>query len=242
MKVAIIDDEPLAVELLAHYVQQIPYLELTGTWNSAVEAMDAMQTIAPDLLLLDIQMPGMTGMQLARQLPSHTMIIFTTAFPQYALEGYQVNSVDYLLKPIHFPLFEKAITKAWQRYQAIRPEEAFIYVKSESKQVRIYLRDIQYIESLKDYVRIHLCPGSVSSAQTGKETPNVVTMISMKSLESCLPTPQFMRVHRSFIVQMSMVSNISKQGLLLADIRIPISDTYHDAVMNFVREHHLHES
>lgn len=242
MKVAIIDDEPLAVELLVHYVQQIPYLELTGTWNSAIEAMDAMQTIAPDLLLLDIQMPGMTGMQLARQLPSHTMIIFTTAFPQYALEGYQVNSVDYLLKPIHFPLFEKAVTKAWQRYQAIRPEEAFIYVKSESKQVRIYLRDIQYIESLKDYVRIHLCPGSVSSAQTGKETPNVVTMISMKSLESCLPTPQFMRVHRSFIVQMSMVSNISKQGLLLADIRIPISDTYHDAVMNFVREHHLHES
>lgn len=242
MKVAIIDDEPLAVELLVHYVQQIPYLELIGTWNSAVEAIDAMQTIAPDLLLLDIQMPGMTGMQLARQLPSHTMIIFTTAFPQYALEGYQVNSVDYLLKPIHFPLFEKAVTKAWGRYQATKIDEAFIYVKSDSRQVRIYLRDIQYIESLKDYVRIHLCPDSVSSAQTGKEAPNVVTMISMKSLESCLPTPQFMRVHRSFIVQMSMVSSINKQGLMLADVRIPISDTYHDSVMAFVREHQLRET
>lgn len=242
MKVAIIDDEPLAIELLVHYVQQIPYLKLVGTWNSAVEALDAIQDVAPDLLLLDIQMPGMTGMQLARQLPSNTMIIFTTAFPQYALEGYQVNTVDYLLKPIHFPLFEKAVTKAWERYQATKTDEAFIYVKSDSRQIRIYLRDIQYIESLKDYVRIHLCPGSISSAQTGKETPNVVTMISMKSLESCLPTPQFMRVHRSFIVQMSMVSSISKQGLLLADVRIPISDTYHDAVNSFIRDHQLRES
>ena len=237
MKVAIIDDEPLAVELLVHYVRQIPFLELAGTWNSAVEAERELQEAQPDLLLLDIQMPELTGMQLARMLPRQTMVIFTTAFPQYALEGYQVNSVDYLLKPIDFPLFSKAIQKAWERHCNMTPDRAFIYVKSDYQQVRIYLRDIRYIESLKDYVKIHLLPSSNMPSSAGGSTRHVVTMISMKTLEAFLPTPQFMRVHRSFIVQMPLVCRIDKQGILLDDVCIPVSDTYRETVMQFVREH-----
>lgn len=237
MKIAIIDDEPLAVELLVHYVQQIPYLELVGTWNNAIEAQLALPEAAPDLLLLDIQMPGMTGMQLAQTLPAHTMVIFTTAFPQYALEGYQVNTVDYLLKPISQPIFQKAITKAWGRYRSIRPDEAFIFVRANSRQIRIHLRDILYIESMKDYVRIHLNQQVVNPSP--KSTRNVVTMVSMKTLETCLPSPQFMRVHRSFIVNMSMITSLGKQGLLVGDTCIPISDSYHAMVMGYVQQHSL---
>ena len=237
MKVAIIDDEPLAVELLVHYVRQIPFLELAGTWNSAVEATEALQEAQPDLLLLDIQMPELTGMQLARMLPRQTMVIFTTAFPQYALEGYQVNSVDYLLKPIDFSLFSKAIQKAWERHCSVAPDKAFLYVKSDYQQVRIYLHEIRYIESLKDYVKIHLLPSSNMPSNAGGPTRHVVTMISMKTLEAFLPTPQFMRVHRSFIVQMPLVCRIDKQGIQLDDVCIPVSDTYREAVMQFVREH-----
>ncbi len=237
MKVAIIDDEPLAVELLARYVQQTPFLELVGTWNSAVEAERGLQQARPDLLLLDIQMPELTGMQLARRLPHQTMVIFTTAFPQYALEGYQVNSVDYLLKPIDFSLFTKAAQKAWERHCQVAPDEAFLYVKCDYRQVRIYLRDIRYIESLKDYVKIHLTSQADVSSATGATQRHVLTLSSMKALEGYLPKPRFMRVHRSYIVQMPLVASFDRQGVRLDDVTIPVSDSYREAVMSYVRQY-----
>ena len=177
---AIIDDEPLAVELLESYVRKTPFLELKGAYNGGITALEALKTEPVDLLFCDIQMPELSGMEFSRILEADTRIIFTTAFEQYALDSYKVNALDYLLKPISYPDFLKAANKALQWYehmQAPAAEIESIFIKTEYKQVQVELRKILYIEGLKDYVKIFI-----------EDEPHpILSLMSMKSLEEMLP-------------------------------------------------------
>ena len=234
IKCAIIDDEPLAAEMLASYAAKTPFLNLVGVYNSAVEAIRTLRSEPVDLLFLDIQMPELSGLEFATILPPETLIIFTTAFDRYAIDSYKVNTVDYLLKPIAYENFLKAADKALRRIvdsrkQATYAADRFIYVKSDYKLVRIDLDDIMYIEGVKDYVRIVLS----NSSQP------VMCLMNMRTLEEYLPTPEFLRVHRSYIVHMSKVQSIDRFRFVFGDTYIPISESYKDVVNDYLNMHTL---
>ena len=230
---AIIDDEPLAAGLLESYVAKTPYLNLTGTYNSAITAMRDLRDNPVPLLFLDIQMPELSGVEFAKILPKDTKIIFTTAFPQYALEGYKVNALDYLLKPISYEDFLRATEKAQDWYNMIQKREAYnddriMFIKSEYKLLRVNLDDILYVEGLKDYVRICL-----------KNGEKIMSLMSMKKLEDYLPRPEFLRTHRSYIVHMPEVRSIDRFRIVFGDIFIPISDNYKEEVQQYLDMHTL---
>ena len=233
MTCAIIDDEPLAAELLASYAQKTTFLELVGTYNSAIEAMKVIRTTPVDLLFLDIQMPELSGLEFATILAPKTMIVFTTAFDRYAVESYKVNAIDYLLKPIAYDAFLHSANKALQMLEtrstqkSVKSEERFFYVKSEYKLIRILIDDILYIEGQKDYVKIRLAAPQKS----------VNCLMNMKALEDYLPQQDFMRVHRSYIVNLKRVEAIDRLRVVIGDTFIPISDTYKDAVTQFIASH-----
>ena len=230
---AIIDDEPLAAGLLESYVAKTPYLNLTGTYNSAITAMRDLRDNPVPLLFLDIQMPELSGVEFAKILPKDTKIIFTTAFPQYALEGYKVNALDYLLKPISYEDFLRATEKAQDWYNMVQKRETYnddriMFIKSEYKLLRINLDDILYVEGLKDYVRICL-----------KNGEKIMSLMSMKKLEDYLPSPEFLRTHRSYIVHMPEVRSIDRFRIVFGDIFIPISDNYKEEVQQYLDNHTL---
>ncbi len=230
---AIIDDEPLAAGLLESYVAKTPYLNLTGTYNSAITAMRDLRDNPVPLLFLDIQMPELSGVEFAKILPRDTKIIFTTAFPQYALEGYKVNALDYLLKPISYEDFLRATEKAQDWYNILQKREAYnddriMFIKSEYKLLRVCLDDILYIEGLKDYVRICL-----------KNGEKIMSLMSMKKLEDYLPHPEFLRTHRSYIVRMPEVRSIDRFRIVFGDVFIPISDNYKEDVQQYLDMHTL---
>lgn len=230
---AIIDDEPLAAGLLESYVAKTPYLNLTGTYNSAITAMRDLRDNPVPLLFLDIQMPELSGVEFAKILPKDTKIIFTTAFPQYALEGYKVNALDYLLKPISYEDFLRATEKAQDWYNMLQKREAYnddriMFIKSEYKLLRVHLDDILYVEGLKDYVRICL-----------KNGEKIMSLMSMKKLEDYLPRPEFLRTHRSYIVHMPEVRSIDRFRIVFGDIFIPISDNYKEEVQQYLDMHTL---
>ncbi|MBQ9237396.1 MAG: response regulator transcription factor [Prevotella sp.] len=244
MTTAIIDDEPLAAELLATYTKKIPFLQLTGTYNSAIEAMKDLRQNPVELLFLDIQMPELSGLEFASILPPATKVVFTTAFDKYAVDSYKVNCIDYLLKPIAFEDFLRAADKANKlNFNASvpvnvpvpvtpDPSGGFIYVKSDYKLVRIFLSDILYVEGLKDYVKIHLSPDNRSGGSR-----NVLCLMNMKDLEDSLPSPEFQRIHRSYIVHMPMADAIERQRIIFGQNYLPISDSYKDAVQQYVNSH-----
>lgn len=232
----IIDDEPLAAELLLSYAKRISYLNVKGTFNSAIAAMRELREHPVDLIFLDIQMPELSGLEFARILPPQTRIIFTTAFNQYAIDGYKVNAMDYLLKPISYDDFLQACNKALeyftsQQIHTSNKEKAdrFIFVKSEYKLVRINLDDVLYIEGVKDYVKIYFDNG---------DKP-VMSLMNMKRIEESLPSPEFMRTHRSYIVNMMKVKVIDRLRIVFNKVYIPISDSYKDEVMSFLDSHTL---
>ena len=230
---AIIDDEPLAAGLLESYVAKTPYLNLTGTYNSAITAMRDLRDNPVPLLFLDIQMPELSGVEFAKILPKDTKIIFTTAFPQYALEGYKVNALDYLLKPISYEDFLRATEKAQDWYNVLQKREAYnddriMFIKSEYKLLRVCLDDILYVEGLKDYVRICL-----------KNGEKIMSLMSMKKLEDYLPHPEFLRTHRSYIVHMPEVRSIDRFRIVFGDVFIPISDNYKEDVQQYLDTHTL---
>lgn len=235
MTCAIIDDEPLAAELLASYAHKTTFLELVGTYNSAIEAMKVIRTTPVDLLFLDIQMSELSGLEFATILSPQTMIVFTTAFDRYAVESYKVNAVDYLLKPISYDAFLHSANKALQLSETRnaqakdKNESRYFYVKSEYKLVRIMLDDILYIEGLKDYVKIHLDSAHKS----------VSCLMNMKTLEDYLPQPEFLRVHRSYIVNMKKVEVIDHLRFVFGDTYIPISDSYKEIILQFISKHTL---
>ena len=232
----IIDDEPLAAQLLLSYAKRISYLNVKGTFNSAIAAMRELREHPVDLIFLDIQMPELSGLEFARILPPQTRIIFTTAFNQYAIDGYKVNAMDYLLKPISYDDFLQACNKALeyftsQQIHTSNKEKAdrFIFVKSEYKLVRINLDDVLYIEGVKDYVKIYFDNG---------DKP-VMSLMNMKRIEESLPSPEFMRTHRSYIVNMMKVKVIDRLRIVFDKVYIPISDSYKDEVMSFLDSHTL---
>lgn len=233
---AIIDDEPLAISLLDSYVNKTPFLELSGKYSSAVNALPILTGTPVDLLFLDIQMPELSGLELSQILNADTRIIFTTAFDQYALDSYKVNALDYLLKPISYPDFLKSANKALQWYELLRKptvetmpatdreEPESIFIKTEYKLVQIELRRILYIEGLKDYVKIYV----------EDEPRPLLSLISMKSMEDMLPATRFVRVHRSFIVQPEKIKVIERNRIIYGKEYIPISDNYKQKFFDFL--------
>ena len=193
LRCAIVDDEPLALGLLESYVKKTPFLQLVGSYSSAVQAMKEIPEQKVELLFLDIQMPELNGLEYSKTVDSRTRIIFTTAFDQYAIDGYRVNALDYLLKPISYTDFLQAVDKAlkWFELSQKTEEKTSIFVKSDYKLVQIELKNILYIEGLKDYIKIYV---------EGTPKP-ILSLMSMKAMEELLPSSKFMRVHRSFIVQ-----------------------------------------
>ena len=230
---AIIDDEPLAAGLLESYARKTPYLQLVGTYNSAILAMKDLRDNPVQLLFLDIQMPELSGIEFAKILPKDTRIIFTTAFPQYAVEGYKVNALDYLLKPVSYDDFLKSTDKALEWFSIIQRQDAyrrdrFMFVKTDYKLQRVNLDDILFIEGLKDYVRFYL-----------KNGEKVMSLMSMKKLEEYLPRPEFLRTHRSYIVHMTETPLVDRFRIVFGENYIPISENYKDDVQNFFDIHTL---
>ena len=233
IKCAIIDDEPLAAGLLESYARKTPFLHLIGTYGSAIEAMKELRDHPAQLLFLDIQMPELSGIEFAKILPQETKVIFTTAFQQYAIEGYKVSALDYLMKPVSYEDFLKAANKAldWftiSQKQQVYAEDRFMFVKSDYKLVRVALADILYIEGLKDYVRIYMEDGQ-----------KIMSLMNMKKLEDYLPRPEFLRTHRSFIVHMTKTQSVDRFRLVFGSEYIPISETYKDDVLQYFDSHTL---
>lgn len=231
---AIIDDEPLAAELLESYAKKTPELHLVGVYGSAVEAMKELRNNPVDLLFLDIQMPELSGMEFAGILPKKTKVIFTTAFDRYAIDGYKVNAVDCLLKPISYDSFVLSVNRVLERCrdvdrQDVMSADGFVYVKSEYKLVKINFDEILYIEGVKDYIKIYF---------RDRRKP-VMSLMNMKKLEDYLPKSQFMRVHRSFIVNMSVADMIDRGRIVAGDTFIPVSESYKEQVQEYIDRHTL---
>ena len=238
IRCAIIDDEPLAIGLLASYVKKTPSLELCGTYSSAIQAMEMLPNNPVDLLFLDIQMPELNGLEFSKMVPEKTRIVFTTAFEQYAIDGYRANALDYLLKPISYADFIEAVGKAVEWFNLKLKAEGektntqtetpdYIYVKSDYKLIQISLDKILYIEGLKDYVKIY----------TEDNPRPILSLISMKALEEKLPEERFLRVHRSFIVQKQKIKVIDKGRIVFGKEYIPISETYKTLLQDYVNKH-----
>lgn len=230
MKCIVVDDEPLALDLLESYVRKTPFLELAGKYSSAVQAMKELANQQVDLIFLDIQMPELNGLEFSRMLPPETCIIFTTAFDQYAIDGYKVNALDYLLKPISYPDFLQAANKALHQHELMHrtPQDEIdsIFVKSEYKLVQIELRKILYVEGLKDYIKIY-----------EEDNPKpVLSLMSMKAMEDLLPPSQFMRVHRSYIVRKDKIRVIDRGRIVFGKTYIPISDSYKQAFQEYLEK------
>lgn len=230
----IIDDEPLAAHLIESYVEKTPFLQLAGVYNSAVAAMRELREHPVDLLFLDIQMPELSGMEFAKILPPATKIVFITAFDKYAIEGYKVNAIDYLLKPVAYDDFLRAAHKALGWFADTIEQvgychaDRFMFVKSDYKLMRIALDDILYIEGLKDYVRIYLENGD-----------KIMSLMNMKKLEDFLPRPEFMRTHRSYIVHATKITAIDRLRLVIGGTYIPVSDSYKDNITDYLDKHTL---
>jgi DNA-binding LytR/AlgR family response regulator len=226
----IADDEPLAFDLLKGYVEQTPFLNLVKACRNAHEVVEAMGNGEGYLLFLDIQMPGISGIQLAKMIDNNSMVVFTTAYERYAIEGYKVNALDYLLKPFNYEEFLAAAMKAkkqaglHQRMQTTSNSEEFIIVKTEYKLLQIALHDIVYIEGLKDHVKIY----RQSNAKP------VISLMSMKIIEEKLPQDNFMRVHRSFIVNLNKIQTVERSRIIFGDTQIPVSDNYKDKFHEFI--------
>ena len=224
---AIVDDEPLALDLLESYVKKTPFLTLAGKYSSAVQAMKELPGKQIDLLFLDIQMPELNGLEFSKMVNSHTRIVFTTAFGQYAIDGYKVNALDYLLKPISYVDFLQAANKAVQWFELLQqPKEEIdsIFVKSEYKLVQIELKNILYVEGLKDYIKIY---------EEGNSKP-ILSLMSMKAMEEMLPASRFMRVHRSYIVQKDKIRIIDRGRIVFGKNYIPVSDSYKQTFQEFL--------
>ena len=238
IKCIAIDDEPLALKKLVTYIKKIPYLELVAQCRSAIEAQRVIDEQEVEAIFLDINMPDLNGLDFAKSMQDHSkgpVMVFTTAYSEYAIEGYKANGVGYLLKPYSFEEFEDAVLKVKEiceiRQQAMTEvtaqsdDDGIIFVKSDYKIVRIAIEHITHIEAMSEYMRI-TCDD--------KERP-VIVLLSMKKIEEHLPSNQFMRIHRSFIINLKKISEIKKNHVVIeGDISLPIGDNYKDSFMNYL--------
>jgi len=227
MRCMAIDDEPLALELLEDNISKVPYLQLVSSCNNPLEAMKLLQEKPVDLIFLDIQMPGLTGLQFIQSLSNRPQFILITAYEKYALDGFNLDVTDYLVKPVSFDRFLKACNKAWDLYQLkSKPKEPtaaspdYFFVNVDYSLVKLSFADIQYIEGLKDYIKIHI-----------KSSPKaVITRMSMKSIEEELPPHLFVRIHKSYIVSIASITAIRKNSVFIGAMELPVSDNYKDAL------------
>ena len=233
----VVDDEPMALQLIEGYVLKTPFLVLKKKCDSAIEALTFMEKEPVDLVFLDIQMPDLTGIGLSKLIPKSTRVIFTTAFSEYALEGFKVEALDYLLKPFDYAEFLSAATKAKEWFSLTKAkaqtptisEKKFLFVKSDYKQLKIHLDNVLYFEGLKDYIKIWL-----------KDRPRpILTLMSLKSLQEVLPADKFMRIHRSFIVALEAVDVIERSQVIIGDKRITVSENYKPEFLDYISRNSL---
>lgn len=231
MKCIIIDDEPLAREGMKMNISELPNLELVGVFENAIKANEFLQNYDVDLMFLDIEMPGVTGLDFLKKLKNPPMVILTTAYPQYAVEAYELDVLDYLVKPIKIERFKKAVAKAEEYIQLSQDkgevdsiEEDFIFIKSERKYVKINFEDIFFVEGLKDYVIVH--------AKHGK----YMTAMNVKTIHKKLPEDIFYRTSKSFIININHIDNIESGYVNIKDNKIPIGRSYRDVFLNFVNK------
>ena len=235
IKVLAIDDEPLALQQLVSYIQKVPFLELTGQCQSALEAKDILNSQPVDAVFCDINMPDLNGMDFVKSLAAPPLVVFTTAYSEYAVEGFKVNAVDYLLKPFGLDDFRRAANRLKERLEAApaaapaapavsTEDDDTIFIKTDYKVIKIAVSDIRYIEGMSEYLKIHL---------EGQPKP-VVTLLSMKKMEEFLP-PTFMRIHRSYIINLKKILEVNKNRVILdADTYLPVGDNYKDAFNDYL--------
>ena len=234
LKCMVLDDEPLAVNLLEDHISKVSFLERVSTFNNPLEAIVSFNSNPVDLIFLDIQMPQLNGVQFMQLLQNRAQVIITSAYHEYAIEGFEHNVIDYLLKPISFERFYKAAEKAYNlknptqkldRSQEIHAATGgYIFIKVETKMVRVELDDILFIEGLKNYVSIFT------------KTQRIVTLQVMKQLEEILPSNRFIRVHKSFIVALDKINSIEQQEIHIKDRIIPIGNTYSEHFFNLLKK------
>ncbi len=222
-----IDDEPLALKLISSYVSRLPFLQLVRTFEDAISGAEFLRQQPIDVLFIDINMPDITGLDLVRSLEIKPIIIFITAYRNFAVEGFELEAVDYLLKPISFERFEKAAHKAaeFHRFKTSTESiksEASIYVYSEYRMVKIEVSEIEYLESMQDYVKIHLSDGK-----------RILTLMTMKSLLEKLPADQIKRIHRSYAVAVNKILSVQNKKVFLKDAELPVSDSYTDLIKDW---------
>jgi two-component system LytT family response regulator len=236
IKCLAVDDEPLALKQIGTYVKKTPFLELVALCNNAFDALGYIKAKQVDLLLADINMSDLSGMDLVKSLSERPFIIFTTAYSEYAMEGFKVDAIDYLLKPIGYKDFLKAANKVKYLFdlksvqsETVATARDHLFVKSEYRLIRIELSEIKYIESMHEYVRIHLI----------NDRP-VMTLLSLKSIEEQLPPERFLRVHRSFIVNMDRIKVVERNRIIFDNnIYIPVSDQYKGRFLEFINKNFL---
>jgi two-component system LytT family response regulator len=222
-----IDDEPLALELLEDNISTVPFLKLVAACNNPIEAMKVLQDNPVDLIFLDIQMPGLTGLQFIKTIPVKPMFILITAYEKYALEGYELDVVDYLVKPVSLERFIKACNKAWELHQLKIKNQSggetpsYFFINADYSLVKVVFSDIMWVEGLKDYLKIHL-------RSTSKP---LVARMTMKAIEEQLPSVMFVRVQKSFIVSKNYITSVRKNSVFINDIEIPVGDNYKDAIV-----------
>lgn len=236
----VVDDEPLALHILEDYISKMPFLQLVKATTNPIEALTLVQAGEADLVFLDVQMPELTGIQFLKIANGKAKVILTTAYPQYALEGYELDVVDYLLKPIAFDRFFKSVQKAQTIIQPVAKPTVqaepmqqddfstdFIFVKTEHKIQKVYLHDIMFIEGLKDYISIF--------------TPaeRIITLQGMKKMEDALPEKHFVRVHKSYIVALNKIDSIERSRIQIGDKIIPVGDTYRDEFFRIIEDKNI---
>ena len=244
IKCIIVDDEPLAVAQLEKYVERVPFLVNVGSCSSAAEAMEILSTGSVDAMFVDINMPDIDGVQFVRSLVNPPLVVFTTAYSEYAIDGFRLGAVDYLLKPIAFEDFLKASNKLNRIYSmnnsaqpAVEQGEEVcrdcLYVKSDYRMLRVPISSIKYIESMSEYVRIFV-----------DDNPKpIVSLLSMKKIEESLPAGDFMRIHRSYIINLNKVKEVSKMRLVYdGGVYVPIGEMYKDAFFEYIDKHFIGKS
>ncbi|SDM30894.1 LytR/AlgR family response regulator transcription factor [Kriegella aquimaris] len=234
MKCIIIDDEPLAIEILVDYCSKIDFVEVLGTFTNPLEAIAVIKEKKADLIFCDIEMPQISGIDFINSLDNRPLFIFTTAYSQYAVEGFELNAVDYLVKPIPYHRFIKAVSRSkellasqekplennniFSSHGETNDSQKFIFVKAEYESIKINLDDIEYIQGLKDYLKIHI-------TNTNKA---ILTLMSFRELLDRLPPNQFLRVHKSFVVNVNYINTVQRNRIVINDIRIPIGESHKD--------------
>jgi DNA-binding LytR/AlgR family response regulator len=231
-----IDDEPLALKQIAGYIKKTPFLELVGQYESALKTIEALENSRVDLMYVDINMPDLSGMDFVKTLENPPMVVFVTAYSEYALEGFRANAIDYLLKPISYADFLKSANKVrslidTRHYLSdeIKSNKDFLFIKSDYKLLRINFDDIKYIEGMSEYIRIHLT-----------NSKPVMTLMSMKSVEDILPSDRFMRVHRSYIVNLTKISVVERNRIIFdGNVYIPVSEQYKKSFQSYIDKNFL---